>query len=161
MMVELVELGPFTLLVVQVAPEVSAETVAMVALALPTTPIPTEQTPGMRAPVDGAELVALRHLFREVPAEMAETLALLATAALPRLVVMAETLEMVELADRVAVAEIRLSQMAMVATAGLGVTAVSQLMAEQSLRIATVEMVEMADRAGHLVVAVVADMALD
>lgn len=51
--------------------------------------------------------------------------------------------------------------MAMVATAGLGVTAVSQLMAEQLHRIATVEMVETADRAGHLVAAVMADSALD
>ena len=150
-MVELVELEPFTLLVVQVAPEVSAETVAMVAMALPTTPTPTEQTPGMRDSVDTAARVALRHLLREVPAEMAETLALLATVVLPQLVVMAETLEMVQMADRVAMVEIRLSQMAMVATAGLEVTAVSQLTAEQSLRIATVEMAEPADRAGQLV----------
>jgi hypothetical protein len=150
-MVEKVELGPFTLLVVQVAPEVSAETVAMVALALPTTPIPTEQTPEMRAPADGAELVARRHLLREAPAELAETLALLATVASPPLVVMAATLEMVEMAEPAAMVEIRLSQMAMVATAGLEVTAVSQLMAEQLRRIATVEMAEMADRVGQMV----------
>ena len=160
-MVEKVELGPFTLSVVQVALEVSAETVAMVALALPTTPIPTEQTPEMRAPADGAELVALPHLLREAPAEMAETLALLATVASPLQEVMAGTLEMVEMADRVATAEIRLSQMAMVATAGLGVTAVSQLMAEQSLRIATVEMAEMADRVGQLVAMGTPALALD
>lgn len=108
MMVEKVELGPFTRLVVPVAPEVSAETVAMVALALPTTPIPTEQTPEMRAPADGAELVALPHLLREAPAEMAETLALLATVASPPLVVMAATLEMVEVVVVVDMEEARL-----------------------------------------------------
>lgn len=107
-MVELVALGPFTRLAVQVAPEVSAETVAMVALALPTTPIPTEQTPGMRAPEEAEAKVALRHLFREAPAEMAETLALLATVASPPLVVMAATLEMVEVVVVVDMEEARL-----------------------------------------------------